>query len=150
MKDFWDVPFEHAWQGSIQLAAETVATAAGFGKIPHIYPVTVVQARYNGSYEGGLRASSWLAFPVAPHALSDEAWRDWDGSDVECMIWWDRVRSEGWPVGRGADPSAAHGDLIRRVCLLAGVDPADLAREPTWDRDELIARDGDGKEEVDL
>jgi len=150
LKDFWEVPFEHAWMGSIHLQAETVVAAGGFGTVPHIYPVTVVQARYGGGYEGGFGSAAWLAFPVAPHRLSDEAWRDWNGSDVECMVWWDRVRSEDWPVGRGSDPSAAHADLIARVCVMAGVDPADVTQVPTWDRDELIARDGDGKEEADL
>ena len=43
--------------------------------LPDIWPVTIVRARYGGSYEPG----EWLAFPLEPYELGagqGAAWRD--------------------------------------------------------------------------
>lgn len=65
------------------------------------YPVTITQARYGGTYEGG----AWLAFYVDPEMFAkridcDEAF----GSDIECMDWW---RENGREVGKGSTPDNA-------------------------------------------
>ena len=65
-----------------------------------LYPVTIVQTRYGGVYEGG----AWAAFPLRPHNLPDDAF----GSDVTCVTWWGE-RAAG--VGVGATPDAALADL---------------------------------------
>lgn len=111
------------------LEADLYITEGGFGRYPYMYPVTIVQARYSGSYEGG----AWLAFPAAPGELGREgAWRGWDGGDIPCMEWWARASAEGWPVGRGAYAEAAHKDLLRRVAEAAGVTLAGLSEDPAW------------------
>jgi hypothetical protein len=141
-KGYWKVEFEHAPGGFIGLSAKTVMTSDGFGTEAHVYPVTIVQARYGGSYEGGLGAAAWLAFPVSPHRLQDEPWAEWNGSDIPCAEFWGTVNAESWPVGRGVSPSAAHDDLLDQVCRLAGVDRAVLDRAPTWDREEMATHPG--------
>lgn len=71
----------------------------------YIWPVTIVRARYGGSYEPGV----WLAFPLDPAALPD----GWDGSDVPCAEFWD---SYGEPVGSSdRGPGEALADLARKV-----------------------------------
>ncbi len=78
----------------------TFAAAA----VPDIWPVTVVRARYGGSYEPG----QWLAFPLHPFELPG----DWDASDVPCAEFWG---SYAEPVGAGDTPDRALTDLGRKV-----------------------------------
>ncbi len=132
MPSFWLVDFDYP-KIQIHLDNKTFITKEGFGKAPSIYPVTVVQARYNGTYEG----SAWLCFPVHPHVMMARPWDGWDDSDIECMEFWRRAAEENWPVGHGGNPSLAYADLVARVCEKAGLDAQELYREPTWDRDEL-------------
>lgn len=68
------------------------------------WPVTILPARYSGSYEGG----RWLAFPCEYNSVPDEVY----GSDVECSIWW-RTAEAASMVGRGEAPDAALADLLR-------------------------------------
>ncbi len=99
-----------------------------------VYPVTVVQARYSGAYEG----AAWLCFPCYPGALSGDLdaaglhparraylnpghYGDWDGSDIECMLFWEKARAEGWLIGYGDTPTAAYSDLVAK-CLAAAAD----------------------------
>jgi len=110
------------------LTAKLYITAGGFGNRPEAEPAVVVQARYNGTYEG----RSWLAFPVDPHMLTETPWTDWAASDIECQDFWHRANQERWPIGRGDDPSAAYIDLVTRVCELGSVDPADFTAAPEW------------------
>jgi hypothetical protein len=132
------VPFHLAPHGEVVMTGETVFRAGGFGMEPLIYPVTIAQARYNGTYEGGGLGCSWLAFPVRPRTLGDDpAWDGWDGGDVECARWWDHANQEGWPIGHAAAPTLAYDNLVDRVCALAGVSRKDFTREPTLDRDKL-------------
>lgn len=68
-----------------------------------IYPVTIVLARYGGTYEGG----KWLAFPLDHFDLPG----DWQGGDSECNTFW-----QNYPnlVGKGKTPDEAHQDLISK------------------------------------
>jgi hypothetical protein len=66
----------------------------------HIYPCTIINDRYTGSYSGG----KWIAFPMheweIPPGPSD--------ADTECSEFWDSY--EGL-VGKGPDPLSAYNDL---------------------------------------
>jgi hypothetical protein len=124
----------------IFVSGRTTMSKEGFGREPWIYPVTIVQSRYGGmNGEGGV----WLAFPVNPHILDEEAWQDWAGSDIECMQWWDRQKDGGWPVGKGPSPNAAYWSLLKLAADGAGIELGGCFQEPTWDRDELRKRDPD-------
>jgi hypothetical protein len=125
------------------LDAETVFDG-GFGTIPHMYPVTIVQSRYGGAYEGGFGGScNWLAFPVHPWKLNgeDSPWNGWNGSDIECMQWWDRARERGVPIGRSGTPDGALRNLLEQVATAAGADLDAMFQPPTFNRDELHRRD---------
>lgn len=124
------------------LTVEQVFERDGFGQIPYLYPVTIVQARYNGSYEG----RSWLAFPVRPHELNhgSSPWNEWNGDDIECMQWWDAVIAKQVPIGRSGTPDGALNSLLEQVATAAGVDLDSLVQLPTWNRDELHRRMQDG------
>jgi hypothetical protein len=139
--DFADVEFETSPDGprKVFIRKKTYCTDEGFGTEAFTYPVTIVPARYGGTYEN----APWLAFPVHPDVLNSAAWRDWDGSDIDCMEWHDRSREQGWPVGRGAAPDLAYRDLIVRTAEKAGINLKDWSAEPTWDKEELRRRDGD-------
>lgn len=138
MEDYWVINYDEPQGLSIHLEKKITMTRAGFGSEPSIYPVTIVHARYNGTYEGGLGAASWLCFPVAPHKLQSSPWDGWDDSDVECAQWWDSA--EGWPIGKGNSPGEAYYQLIKRVAEDAGVQVMELMESPTWDRGELARR----------
>lgn len=69
-----------------------------------VYPLTIVQTRYSGIYEGG----KWAAFPADPNDLPEGAF---DG-DVDCSIWW---LEHGADVGIGNTPDAALIDYHLRV-----------------------------------
>lgn len=72
---------------------------------PDIYPVTIVRARYGGSYEPG----RWLAFPLHACCMPD----DWDATDVVCAEFWD---SYDEPVGASdRSPDQALADLARKL-----------------------------------
>lgn len=83
-----------------------------FYELPQVYPVTIVQARYGGAYEG----AEWLCFPCYPHQVDDKA-RGWDDSDIECAEFWEEVgrRPGKWIIGRGWSPDDAYKDLIDRI-----------------------------------
>jgi len=103
-KDLHMIPFEGIravrgdGPGAIQLARRTIFTAESFHRAWSVYPVTIVQPRYGGTYEG----SWWLCLPVPPEDLAElPFWNGWKGSDGPCIRWWDRAHSEGWPIGYG-------------------------------------------------
>lgn len=73
--------------------------------------VTIVSARYGGTYEPG----EWLAFPVSPNNLP----RDWDGSDVAAATFYSITPR---PYGAGPTPDAAYDDL-RRIVAVLKLDP---------------------------
>lgn len=73
------------------------------GRSP-LYPVTIIAARYSGSYEGG----TWCAFHCYPHQVPPDA----TGSDIECMEYWHGDASAG--IGRGQSPDDALADLVIR------------------------------------
>jgi hypothetical protein len=72
----------------------------------HLYPVTIVQARYGGTYEGGV----WLAFPVDPEVVGTT---NWNGSDTACSEFY--LDHAHVPIGRGGDPAEALADLNYRI-----------------------------------
>lgn len=73
--------------------------------------MTIVEARYGGTYEPG----AWLAFPVAPQNLP----REWDGSDIAASTFYSITPR---PYGAGSSPDEAYADLLSVVQEL-GLDP---------------------------
>lgn len=145
---FWITDWENTPSGAMKIHLDKKLywddQGGGFGYAPSVYPVTITHSRYNGTYEGGpLGAAGWLCFPVSPHRLSDPEWADWNGSDIECMQWWDRARKEEWPIGRGINPGYAYLDLIRQVAAKAGVELDSLFEEPSWPAREESGSDGE-------
>lgn len=140
--DWADAEFERSPDGprSVFIRKTTTFSRSGFGSGVTTYPVTIVPARYSGTYE----KAAWLAFPVSPHKLGEEAWRDWDSDDIDCMAWHDRAAAEGWPIGRGASPDEAYRNLIEIAAAKAGINLSDWSAPETWDRDELRRRDDEG------
>lgn len=70
-----------------------------------VYPLTIVAARYGGTYEGG----RYLAFPCDPEAIP----AGWDGGDCECSDFFhDHAQA---PIGRGDTPNDAQADLAARL-----------------------------------
>jgi hypothetical protein len=65
-----------------------------------LYPVTIIQTRYGGIYEGG----PWAAFNLYPEQVPDDA----VGGDIVCAPWW---ADFGKAVGVGTTPDAALADL---------------------------------------
>jgi hypothetical protein len=70
-----------------------------------LYPVTIIQTRYGGSYENG----TWAAFNCheneVPPAASDD--------DLTAANYWWSDAAEN--VGRGESPNEALADLERRL-----------------------------------
>ena len=126
--DGWHVPHSTSY-GNIWLAREIRLTTEGVGAKLAIYPATIVQARYNGAYEG----APWLCFPLHPRWLLEPDWREWDGDEIACEAFWRRSRSQQERfnlIGRGDSPTAAYDDLIDKACARVGVDRAALTEEP--------------------
>ena len=117
----WRVPVE-PMPHSVWLHRETISTEQGFGVQLSVYPATIVQARYNGSYEG----APWLCFPVHVQQLAKPPWRDWDGSETECERFWRRARDREWLIGLGSNPAAAYDNLIDQACARLRLDRATL------------------------
>ena len=65
-----------------------------------LYPVTIVQTRYGGIYEGG----AWAAFLSHPEEIPPDAF----GGDSVCVSWWSDFV---YAVGVGATPDSALADL---------------------------------------
>lgn len=70
-----------------------------------VYPITIITARYSGSYEGG----RWCAFNRHHWDIPSEA----TGSDIECLTFWEGPAAA--LVGRGSTPDRARIDLERRL-----------------------------------
>ena len=122
--DSWRVSRDSA-EGNAWLHREIIVTKDGVGAKPSVQPATIVQARYNGDYEG----APWVCFPVHVQRLSEPWWRDWDGDEIECQAFWTAVRYRGLLIGHGGDtPTAAYDNLIDQACARAGVDRAALTK----------------------
>jgi hypothetical protein len=121
--DGWHVP---NYYSNIWLAREVCLTTEGVGAKLAIYPATIVQARYNGAYEG----ASWLCFPLHPRWLLEATWREWDGDEIACEAFWRCARVQDRLIGRGDSPTAAYDDLIDQACARVGVDRTALTEEP--------------------
>lgn len=132
---WWQVQFPGpAGVLELQLESKLYLTEKGFGRRPSVYGVTITQARYGGSYEGGGIAGdgAWLCFPVGPGVLDHEGWRGWEGSDIECAAWWRQAAEEGWPIGHGGSPGEAYENFLAIVMEKTGVTREDLAAAPAW------------------
>ena len=71
-----------------------------------IYPLTIVEDRYGGCYSKGI----YLAFNL-------EAWdvpEDVNGSDVDCVCFWDDDAKE-YAIGKGDTAQEAIDDLARKL-----------------------------------
>jgi hypothetical protein len=91
------------------------------------YPITIVQARYGGAYEGG----EWVAFHLDPRDIPEEAFAD----DVTCVSWW---LDHGVGVGKGSTPEEARENLVSieeplQLIRSRGDRPPRLSRAP-WPR----------------
>ena len=111
--------------GGIRLYREAVLTEAGLTAQLTIYPATIAQARYGGSYEG----APWLCFPVHVQRFAEPEWRHWDGDSIECGQFWRHAQGEGWLIGLGKTPTDAYDDLISQVCARLNLDRATLGAE---------------------
>lgn len=69
-----------------------------------MYPVTIVEDRYTGTYSGGKWTAWNRDFDAMPMEIVD--------SDVECREFWYKCTEI---VGRGETPAEAYADLIRRT-----------------------------------
>jgi hypothetical protein len=124
--DGWRVPCSR-FVGNVWLYREVIVTKAGVGAGLSIHPATIVQARYNGSYE----EAPWLCFALRPAQLMEPRWREWDGDEGACAAFWKGVLAQEELVGRGDSPTAAYDDLIDQACARIGVDRAAQTKEPT-------------------
>jgi hypothetical protein len=113
-------------EGTLWLCREAVLTNGGVGTTLSISPVTIVQARYDGSYEG----APWLCLPLHPIWLKDPVWYKWDGDERECAAFWEAARIQNRLIGRGDSPTAAYDDLIDQACRRLGIDRAALTEQP--------------------
>lgn len=93
--------------------------------IHHIYPCTIIAARYGGHYEGG----TWLAFNCDHDRIPWEA----TGDDISCGNFWDLqargmlnyaplnvvphedVKPKLIVVGKGDTPNLAVVDLVKQL-----------------------------------
>ena len=75
-----------------------------------LFPVTIVMARYRGTYEG----ARWLAFPIGADDLADS---DYAAEDIECMLFFEECKERKLPIGRGETPDNAMADLRARFSL---------------------------------
>ncbi len=123
--DDWPVS-RYPMEGSAWLHRDIIVTKDGVSAQPSVTPVTIVPARYHGIYEG----APWICFPVHPQWLTEESWRDWDGEERDCRVFWQRPHVQELLIGRGDSPTAAYDDLIGQACARAGVDRAALTGSP--------------------
>jgi hypothetical protein len=81
-----------------------------------LFPVTIVMARYRGTYEG----DRWLAFPIGAEDLSDS---DYAAEDIECMLFFEEGEDRKLAIGRGETPDKAMADLRARFSMIIGTVP---------------------------
>lgn len=74
--------------------------------IEHIYPLTIVEDRYGGCYSGG----GYLAFNLEPWDVPEDV----NGSDVECISFWDEEAKE-YAIGKGDTVQEAINDLASKL-----------------------------------
>ena len=78
----------------------------GKKEIEHIYPLTIVKDRYGGGYSKG----HYLAFNLEPWDVPE----DINGSDVDCICFWDDDAKE-YAIGKGDTAQEAIDDLARKL-----------------------------------
>ena len=91
----------------------------------HIYPLTVVKDRYGGCYSKGY----YLAFNLEACDVPEDV----NGSDVDCICFWDEEAKE-YAIGKGDTAQEAIDDLARKL------QPADNA----IDMEKYLFLDFDG------
>ena len=69
-----------------------------------IYPLTIINDRYTGTYSGGIFTAWNMDYYEIP--------KDPDEDDVACMLFWAKTDII---VGRGETPQEAVDDLKRRL-----------------------------------
>ena len=75
-------------------------------EIEHIYPLTIVEDRYGGCYSKG----HYLAFNLEPWEVPEDV----NGSDVDCICFWDEDAKE-YAIGKGNTAQEAIDDLARKI-----------------------------------
>lgn len=74
-----------------------------------IYPITLIQDRYNGTYSG----AKWLAFNEDTNEIDPSV----SGDDESCMKFWETYSGV---VGKGDDPDSAIKSLELELSFLSG------------------------------
>ena len=87
---------------------------------PALYPVAIIQDRYNGAYSHG----NWLAIANAREAYDDTATRaSWclrngpHGGDTEAIVFW--ASPPDW-IAAGTTPEDAIAKLTEKACADRG------------------------------
>lgn len=75
-------------------------------EIEHIYPLTIVEDRYGGCYSKG----HYLAFNLEPWEVPEDV----NGSDVDCICFWDEDAKE-YAIGKGNTAQEAINDLASKL-----------------------------------
>lgn len=69
-----------------------------------IYPITIVQDRYGGTYSG----AAFICFGCEYYEIPQEV----NGDDIEAMTFWNHT---DWVIGKGATPDDALRDFAEKV-----------------------------------
>lgn len=122
-RNFHQIPFKGApldskGVASVQLIKEPEFRHGEFVDVWSIYPVTIVRARYGGSFEHG---ASWLAMPTTADELGNDFWRDWRGDPRAASAFFAEAAEQGWLIGYGCTPSEAYDDLLAKTCRMVDV-----------------------------
>lgn len=73
-------------------------------KEDEIYPLTIIEDRYSGTYSGG----GYLAFNLEETEIPEAV----SGSDLECAFFWQKTKII---VGKGMSPEEAKENLIQKL-----------------------------------
>jgi hypothetical protein len=76
-------------------------------KLGKIYPCTIVEDRYSGSYSN----AQWLAF----HADAGNIPPEIGSSDGDEMAFWEGELHKDFLIGLGDTPNDALGDLLKKI-----------------------------------
>ena len=93
---------------NIKVSLNDIAEMEKMLKDDIIYPCTIVQDRYGGTYS----RAAWLAFNVDPEYVPEEV----GGGDSEEMEFWDGIEEKDeWIIGKGNTPNEAVLDLREKL-----------------------------------
>jgi len=74
--------------------------------IEKVYPLTIVEDRYNGTYSGGV----FLAFPLQYRDMPEEP----AANDCDCAAFWNSENELEYLIGKGTNPNDAALNLQNR------------------------------------